>query len=93
MAASVVAAAKKLQEQLLAWREEALAMQEENVRILEKALAKVSADLDTERAKAEATQKSTMRRWRLMLPMPCTHTASIRCWGRRRLSSMGESGT
>jgi hypothetical protein len=68
-------------------------MQEENVRILEKALAKVSADLDAERAKAKATEKSTTTRWRLMLPMPSTHSASIRCWGRRRLSSMGESGT
>jgi hypothetical protein len=32
-------------------------VREEKARILEKALAKVGADLDTERAKAEATQK------------------------------------
>jgi hypothetical protein len=40
----------------LAW-EEAFAAQEEKAGILEKALAKVSADLDVEWTKAEATQK------------------------------------
>jgi hypothetical protein len=38
-------------------REEALAMQEEKARIFEKSLVKVSADLDVERGKAEATHK------------------------------------
>jgi hypothetical protein len=61
--ALAAAVAKELQEQLLARedeltrREEALAAQEEKARISEKALAKVSADLDIERAKAKATQK------------------------------------
>jgi hypothetical protein len=53
----------ELQEQLLAWeeeltwREEALAAQVEKAGIAEKDLIKVSADLDAERAKAEATRK------------------------------------
>jgi hypothetical protein len=56
-------AADELEEQLLAWeeelmwREEVLATWEEKARISEKALAKVSADLDVEWANAEATQK------------------------------------
>jgi hypothetical protein len=55
--------AEELLEQLLAWedeltrREEALIAQEEKAKISEKALVKVSADLDAEWAKAEATQK------------------------------------
>jgi hypothetical protein len=55
--------AEEMQEQLLEWeeeltrREEALAVQEEKVRISMKALVKVSANLDAEWAKAEATQK------------------------------------
>jgi hypothetical protein len=59
----VVSMAEYLQEQLLAreeeltQREEALATREEKARISEKTLAKVSADLNTEWAKAEATQK------------------------------------
>jgi hypothetical protein len=40
----------------LARREEALAAWEEKVRIAEKALIKVSADLDVERAKAYSTR-------------------------------------
>jgi hypothetical protein len=54
MVAPVAAMPEQLQEQLLAWEEEltwwegALAMQEEKARISEKALAKDSADLDTE---------------------------------------------
>jgi hypothetical protein len=52
----VVAVVEELQEVPLAW-EEALAAQEEKVGILEKAHAKVSADLDVERTKVEATQK------------------------------------
>jgi hypothetical protein len=39
------------------WRVEALVVQEENVRISEKALDKVSADHDMEWARAEATQE------------------------------------
>jgi hypothetical protein len=63
MVVSVPVVAEELQEQLLTWkeeltwREEALAAREGKARISEKALAKVSADLNTERAKAEATQK------------------------------------
>jgi TnpA family transposase len=38
-------------------REEALAMREEKAKISKKALVKVSADLDAEWAKADATQK------------------------------------
>jgi hypothetical protein len=68
--------AEELQELLLAW-EEALATQEEKVRILVKALTKVRVDLNAERAKAEATQKSTTTRSRLTLPAPST--PSIRC--------------
>jgi hypothetical protein len=58
----VVAAIEELQELLLAreedltWREDAFAAREEE-RISMKALTKVSAHLDTERAKPEATQK------------------------------------
>jgi hypothetical protein len=57
-----VVAAEELQELLLAWeedltrREEVLAAREEKARISEKILTKVSADLDAERAKAEATR-------------------------------------
>jgi hypothetical protein len=56
-----VAAGEELQELLLTQleeltsREEALATREEKARILEKALTKVSADLDNELAKAKAT--------------------------------------
>jgi hypothetical protein len=39
----------------LTLREEALAVQEEKVRISKKTMVKVSADLDAERAKTEAT--------------------------------------
>jgi mannose/cellobiose epimerase-like protein (N-acyl-D-glucosamine 2-epimerase family) len=55
--------AEELQEQLLAWeeelsrREEALATQDEKVRIYENSLTKFSADLDAKQAKAEATRK------------------------------------
>jgi hypothetical protein len=58
-----VVAAEELQELLLAWeedltrREEVLAAWEEKARISEKTLTKVGADLDAERAKAEATRK------------------------------------
>jgi hypothetical protein len=58
----VSAVIEESQEQLLAWdeeltwREEALATQEEKVRISKKVLTKVNADLDTEHAKAEATR-------------------------------------
>jgi hypothetical protein len=41
---------------------EELAVREEKVRISEKALAKVSADLNPERAKAEATQKEYLNK-------------------------------
>jgi hypothetical protein len=68
--------AEELQELLLAW-EEALATQEEKVRILVKALTKVRVDLNAERAKAEATRKSTTTRSRLTLLAPST--PSIRC--------------
>jgi hypothetical protein len=58
--ASVVV--EELQEQLLTWeekltqREEALATREEKATISEKALVKVSTDLDTKWAKIEATR-------------------------------------
>jgi hypothetical protein len=58
-----VVVAEELQELLLAWeedltrREEVLAAREEKARISEKTLTKVGADLDAERAKAEATRK------------------------------------
>jgi hypothetical protein len=57
------AAAKELQEQLLAWdeeltwREEALTMLEDKARISEVALVKVSANLDVEQVKVKATRK------------------------------------
>jgi hypothetical protein len=63
VASSVVVVVEELQEQLLAWeeeptrREEALSTWEEKTRISEKALAKVSVDLNAEWAKAEATRK------------------------------------
>jgi hypothetical protein len=52
-----------LQKQLLVWEEElmrmeeALFVREENAKIFEKALVKVSVNLDIERAKTEATRK------------------------------------
>jgi hypothetical protein len=63
-----VAAGEELQELLLTQleeltsREEALAMREEKVRISEKALTKVSADLDNEWAKAKATWKEYLNK-------------------------------
>jgi hypothetical protein len=65
--------AEELQEQLLAQEEEptqweeTLATQEEKARITEKALVKVSADLDTEWAKTEATREE-------YLDKMCMHT-------------------
>jgi hypothetical protein len=59
----VLVAAEELQEKPLAleeeltWREEALAAWEEKARIFKKPLVKVSADLDTEWVKTEATRK------------------------------------
>jgi hypothetical protein len=44
-----------VREENLIFRVEALTLREEKARILEKALTKVSADLNAERAKAEAT--------------------------------------
>jgi hypothetical protein len=60
-------ATKGLQEQLLAWeklmwREEALAVWEEKARNFEMALVKVSADLDVEWAKTEATRKEYLNK-------------------------------
>jgi hypothetical protein len=66
--ASAAAAAEELQEQLLEWeeeltrREEALATREEKAKISERALVKVRANLDAERAKAEATQKEYLKK-------------------------------
>jgi hypothetical protein len=65
--ASVAAAAEELQEQLLA-REEELTRREESlvarekVKIFEKALVKVSANLDAERVKARLLGKSISTR-------------------------------
>jgi hypothetical protein len=64
----MAAVVEELQELLLTWdkelmqREEALAMREEKAGIMDKALAKVSADLDTERTKAEATWKKYLNK-------------------------------
>jgi hypothetical protein len=57
-------------EEDLTQREEALATREEKARISEKALTKVSADLDAERAKAEATQKEYINK----MEAQATHT-------------------
>jgi hypothetical protein len=60
---SSVVAAEELQEQLLAWEEEltqregSLIALEDKAKISEKALVKVSTDLDAKQAKVEATQK------------------------------------
>jgi hypothetical protein len=92
-------AATELQELLLTLeedptqREEALAAWEEKVGILEKALTKVSADLDPSGPRLRLLSKSTTTRWRLIPLAPSTPSTSIRCWGRRRSSSMGESMT
>jgi uncharacterized damage-inducible protein DinB len=59
---------EELQEELLTRdeeltrREEPLAVWEEKAGISEKALAKVSADLDAERTKAEATRKENLNK-------------------------------
>jgi hypothetical protein len=64
----VAVVAEDLEKQLLAheeqltWREEALAMWDEKATILERALAMVSANLDTNRAKAEATRKEYLNK-------------------------------
>jgi hypothetical protein len=84
---AAVAAAEELQEQLLEWdeqltrREEALVVREEKAGIFEKALVKVSVDLDAEWAKVEVPV------------VPSTPSAVTRCWWRRRSSSTGESRT
>jgi hypothetical protein len=44
------------------WREEALAAWEEKAKISEKALDKVSANLDAERPKVKATQKEYLNK-------------------------------
>jgi oligoendopeptidase F len=51
-----------VREEELTQREEALTTREEKAGILEKALAKVSADLAAERAKAEATRKEYLEK-------------------------------
>jgi hypothetical protein len=60
VATPAVAAAEELQELLLVWeeltwREEVLATGEKKAMILEKAIAKVTTDLNTDQAKAVAT--------------------------------------
>jgi hypothetical protein len=63
MVTPMAVVAGEVQVLFLAWeenltrREEALAARKEKARVSKNALAKVSADLDTKRAKAEATQK------------------------------------
>jgi hypothetical protein len=92
-----VAAVEELQELLLirevecTRREEALFAREEKAGDSERALAKVSADLNTERTKERPPERSTSTRWWLTPPSLSTPSTLIRCWGRRRLSSMGES--
>jgi hypothetical protein len=61
IATATTVAEEELHELLLA-REEALATWEEKARISEKALTKVSADLDVERAKVEATRKEYLNK-------------------------------
>jgi hypothetical protein len=62
------AVANELQVLLLTWeeelmqREEALVAREEKAGISEKALSKVSADLNAERAKAKATHKEYLKK-------------------------------
>jgi hypothetical protein len=63
----VAATVEELQEPLLAWEEE-LTRREEKAGISEKALAKVSADLNAEWTKAEAT-------WKEYLDKMAAHTA------------------
>jgi hypothetical protein len=46
-----------VREEKLTWREEALTAWEEQAWIFKKTLAKVSADLDAEQPKADATRK------------------------------------
>jgi hypothetical protein len=71
------AVVEELQEQLLAkeeeltCREEALAMREEKVKISEKALFKVSVDLDAERAMIGPTRQ-------VYLDKMCAHTGRIK---------------
>jgi hypothetical protein len=60
VATPAAAAAEELQELLLVWeeltwREEVLAAGEKKAMILEKAIAKVTTDLNTDQAKAVAT--------------------------------------
>jgi hypothetical protein len=67
-------------------------VQEEKAMISEKALVKVSADLDDEWAKQRPLGRSTSARWRRIPPMPRTPSTLKRCEGRRRLSSIGGGG-
>jgi hypothetical protein len=59
----VIATVEEMQELLLmgeeehTWREDALAMREENARVFKKALKQVSATLDMERAKDKASRQ------------------------------------
>jgi hypothetical protein len=74
MATSSVAVVGEVQELLLVWEEELMrgeeapTVREEKARVLDIALAKVSVDLDAERAKAKAT-------WKEYLDKMATHTA------------------
>jgi hypothetical protein len=72
---------EELQEQLLVWEDELTQMEE------------VSVDLEAEQEKTEATQKEYLDKMEATPPVQSTPSASTRCWGRRRSSSMGESGT
>jgi hypothetical protein len=74
--------------------EEALFVWEENAKIFEKALVKVSVNLDTLNGpKQRPLERSTSMRWRRTLLVPSTPSTSTRCWGRRRSSTMGENET
>jgi hypothetical protein len=75
------------------WGEEALVTREEKARILEKSLTMVSADLDADRAKAKATKKQYLNKMEDHVALLTTGSASIRCWGRRKSSLIGESTT
>jgi hypothetical protein len=61
---------------VLTRREEAFAAQEEKARISKMALVKVSADLDAERAKTEATHKEDLDQMRVHTAC-AQHTLSL----------------
>jgi hypothetical protein len=83
---------EELQDQLLA-QKEALAVQEEKVKIFEKVLVKVSVALEAERAKAEPTRKEYLGKMEAHSACTKPSLTLAKMLGRRSSSSTGGRGT